>query len=159
MVCHLYGTDPLYELMLAYCQVDLKEHILMIFYLKGFSFKKMHWKIVPTACRLFCPGPNVLRYCVFLYSHDASDKYPTLHHFVKEMCTRVYISETKILHCRIWDWCIAGFVQHRGLSLLPGMRDLFDHITLVQGKIVSVNHERPPSLQISISTTNIICYH
>ena len=32
--------------------------------------------------------------------HNASDKYPTMHHFVTEMCTHVHISVTK--------WCIVG---------------------------------------------------
>ena len=34
-------------------------------------------------------------------SHNASDKYPTMHHFVTEMCTRVHISVTK--------WWIVGY--------------------------------------------------
>ena len=34
-------------------------------------------------------------------SHHASDKYPTMHHFVSEMCTCVHISVTK--------WCIVGY--------------------------------------------------
>ena len=34
-------------------------------------------------------------------SHNASDKYPTMHHFVTEMCTYVHISVTK--------WCIVGY--------------------------------------------------
>ena len=34
-------------------------------------------------------------------SHNASDKYPTMHHFVTEMCTYVHISVTK--------WCIMGY--------------------------------------------------
>ena len=34
-------------------------------------------------------------------SNHASDKYPTLHHFVTEMCTSVHISVTK--------WCIVGY--------------------------------------------------
>ena len=34
-------------------------------------------------------------------SHDAPDKYPTMHHFVTEMCTGVHISVTK--------WCIMGY--------------------------------------------------
>ena len=36
----------------------------------------------------------------FHNSHNASDKYPTMHHFVTEMCTGVHISVTK--------WCIVG---------------------------------------------------
>ena len=35
-------------------------------------------------------------------SHDASDKYPKMHHFVAEMCTHVHISVTKCF--------IAGYV-------------------------------------------------
>ena len=34
-------------------------------------------------------------------SHNAPDKYPTMHHFVTEMCTCVHISVTK--------WCIVGY--------------------------------------------------
>ena len=34
-------------------------------------------------------------------SHNASDKYHIMHHFVTEMCTRVHISVTK--------WCIVGY--------------------------------------------------
>ena len=34
-------------------------------------------------------------------SHNASDIYPTVHHFVTEMCTHVHISVT--------NWCIVGY--------------------------------------------------
>ena len=34
-------------------------------------------------------------------SHNALGKYPTMHHFVTEMCTIVHISVTK--------WCIVGY--------------------------------------------------
>ena len=34
-------------------------------------------------------------------SHNALDKYPTIHYFVTEMCTHVHISVTK--------WCIVGY--------------------------------------------------
>ena len=37
-------------------------------------------------------------------SHNASDKYPTMHHFVTEMCTHVHISVT--------EWCIVGLVHY-----------------------------------------------
>ena len=47
-------------------------------------------------------------------SHNASDKYPTMHHFVTEMCTHVHISVTKWCNVNIWtgafwdlwDWFI-----------------------------------------------------
>ena len=35
-------------------------------------------------------------------SHNASDIYPTIHHFVTEMCTHVHISVAK--------WCIVGYM-------------------------------------------------
>ena len=34
-------------------------------------------------------------------SHNASDKYPTMHPFVTEMCTSVHISVKK--------WCFVGY--------------------------------------------------
>ena len=34
-------------------------------------------------------------------SHNALDKYPTMHYLVTEMCTHVHISVTK--------WCIVGY--------------------------------------------------
>ena len=53
--------------------------------------------------------------------HNALHKYPTMQHFITEMCTHVHISITKwcivgygtkslwdmgLSHCGIWDWCI-----------------------------------------------------
>ena len=43
-------------------------------------------------------------------SHNASDKYPTMHHFVTEMCTCAHFCY-KIVHRGIWDCCIVGFPQ------------------------------------------------
>ena len=37
-------------------------------------------------------------------SHNALDKYPTMHHCVTEMCTFVHISVTK--------WCIMGYLSN-----------------------------------------------
>ena len=37
------------------------------------------------------------------------DKYPTVHHFVTEMCTRVHISVTK--------WCIVGYLSNASWDL------------------------------------------
>ena len=34
--------------------------------------------------------------------HSASDKYPTIHNFVAEMCTHVHIFY-KLVYCRAWD--------------------------------------------------------
>ena len=40
----------------------------------------------------------------------ASSKYPTMHHFVTEICTHAHFCY-KMLHCGTWDLCIVGFVQ------------------------------------------------
>ena len=39
----------------------------------------------------------------FHKSHNAPVPYPTMHHFVTEMCTRVHISVT--------IWCIVGYLS------------------------------------------------
>ena len=36
-------------------------------------------------------------------SHNALDKYPTMHHFVTEICKHVHISVTK--------WCFVGYLS------------------------------------------------
>ena len=53
-------------------------------------------------------------------SHNPLGKYPTMHHFVTEMCTHVHISVTKwcivgYLHHTLWDLCnrSTGFVCHK----------------------------------------------
>ena len=54
-------------------------------------------------------------------SHNALDKYPTMHHFVTEMCTCVHISVTKwsivghgtVALWDLWDWSNKpALVQH-----------------------------------------------
>ena len=51
------------------------------------------------------------RISLFHKSHSVSDRYPTMHHFVTEMCTRVRISFTNLVHCGIFVWYIVGFVR------------------------------------------------
>ena len=43
-------------------------------------------------------------------SQHALDTYPTMHHYVTEMCTHVHISVTKLCIV-IWDLCIMGIVH------------------------------------------------
>ena len=45
-------------------------------------------------------------------SHNVLGKYPTMHHFVTEMCTHVHISVTK--------WCIVGYLPNTLWDLLDG---------------------------------------
>ena len=45
-------------------------------------------------------------------SHIAPIPYPTMHHFVTEMCTCVHISVTyKIVHCETFVRCIVGLMR------------------------------------------------
>ena len=39
---------------------------------------------------------------------DPSHKYPTMHHFVTELCTHLYFI---MVHCGMWHGCIVWFVQ------------------------------------------------
>ena len=55
-------------------------------------------------------------------SNNVSDKYPTMHHFVTEMCTCVHTCAHfcyKMVHCGIWDKCTVG------LTALMTSRDAF----------------------------------
>ena len=47
--------------------------------------------------------------------HNAPDPYPTMHHFVTEMCTYVHISVTK--------WCIVGCLSDALWDLWNGSID------------------------------------
>ena len=49
MACRLFGAKPLFEPMLTYCQLDPKEHISMIFYLK---FEYPHSRKCVWTCHL-----------------------------------------------------------------------------------------------------------
>ena len=62
MACRLFGTKPLSEPMMTYCQLDPKEYISMKYYLncKRFSFKKMHLNISSRKWWSFCLSFNVL---------------------------------------------------------------------------------------------------
>ena len=52
-------------------------------------------------------------------SHDALVPYPTMQHFVAELCTCVHFCY-KMLHCGIFVWCIVGFVRWVYWSWLAG---------------------------------------
>ena len=83
--------------------------------IQTFSFKKMHLNMLSAKWRPFLTHMNSklnraqlqyfqLRTFVMDPSHKSLNvlyKYPTMHHFVTEMCTHVYISITK--------WCIVGY--------------------------------------------------
>ena len=60
MACRLFGTKPLSQPKLPYCQLDPKEHISVKFYLKfNFSFKEIHLEM-SAKWRPFCLSLNVL---------------------------------------------------------------------------------------------------
>ena len=53
-------------------------------------------------------------------SHNASIPYPTMHHFVTEMCTCVHISVTKwCIVGYLSDWCIVGFFLDGSIGAIP----------------------------------------
>ena len=63
MACRLFGTKPLSEPMLTYCQLGPEEHISVKFHLKFKSFhsRKTTWKCLSSAkWEPFCLGLNVL---------------------------------------------------------------------------------------------------
>ena len=43
-------------------------------------------------------------------SHNAPVPYPTMHHFVTEMCIHAHFCY-KVVHCGIFVWCIVGSVR------------------------------------------------
>ena len=67
--------------------------------------------------------------------------YPTMHHFVTEMCTRAHFCY-KILHCGIWHRCILGFVRW----VYCFRRELWPHRLYDQHK---VKHQVPFSISAS----------
>ena len=56
----------------------------------------------------------------YLKSHNALDYYPTMHHFVTAMCTRVHISVTK--------WCTVGYGTGSGSTSSQSKIKLQKHI-------------------------------
>ena len=44
-------------------------------------------------------------------SHNATERYPTMHHFVTEICTRAQFCHNIMAHCGIWARFIVGFVR------------------------------------------------
>ena len=58
-------------------------------------------------------------------SHNAPDQYPTMHHFVTEMCTHVHISVTK--------WCIVWYLSNALWDLWNG--SILQH---TEGRVVEI---------------------
>ena len=49
-----------------------------------------------------------------------SDNYPTMHHFVTEICTDCCY---KMVHCGIWDWCVVVYgTGHHGFVNLVSLQ-------------------------------------
>ena len=69
--------------------------------------------MTPTMCLHRKPGGKMPLLDRSHKSHHASDKYPTMHHFIKEICAHsVQISVTK--------WCTVGY----GTGLVEPEADL-----------------------------------
>ena len=60
MACRLFGAKPLPELMLTYCQLDIKNQTSMKFEwnMQNFLFVKMHLKMSSAKWRRLFPGRN-----------------------------------------------------------------------------------------------------
>ena len=65
---------------------------------------------------------------LFHKSHDAQMSYPTMHHFVTEICTCVHISVTK--------WCIVGYLA----NILWDVWDGLDNMVAITAKTDSITH-------------------
>ena len=63
-------------------------------------------------------------------SHNALDKYSTMHHFVTKMCTGVHISVTK--------WCIVGLQTKTICLMILWLKDLYMFISCVLLYLVHV---------------------
>ena len=72
-------------------------------------YQNQRWFSITTICTNTCMPIDPSH-----KSHNAPVLYPTIYHFVTEMCTCVHISVTK--------WCIVGY-------LFDTMWDLWDHHT------------------------------
>ena len=66
-------------------------------------------------------------------SHNASNKYPTMHHFLTEMCTHAHFCY-KMVHCWIWDRSIVGFMR---LVYWRIIASCFDFITSNSSRLSS----------------------
>ena len=78
-------------------------------------------------------------------SHNASDKYPTMHHFVTEMCTHVCtfllqndaLWDMALVHCGIWNWCIVNMVYwsfihgSSWLGLIKVKTDMYIYVCVI----------------------------
>ena len=82
--CRLFGTKPLPEAVLVYCQFESWEQVSVKFGLEFYHFhtKKCIWKCNPPKLRPFCPGGDELRFqihwSVAYHWNQRSIKMPTL---------------------------------------------------------------------------------
>ena len=82
-------------------------------------------------------------------SHNAPNKYPTMHHFVTEMCTCVHISFT--------NWCIVGYGTVASWDLIQ-----YIEITYLQYHFISNTEHKYIILQKfnctrNCNLSNILC--
>ena len=77
-------------------------------------------------------------------SHNAPVPYPTMPHFVTEMCTHVHISVTK--------WCIMGYLSNALWDLWDGSIECFERVLPFLLQIVNIMSKyRMGSVRILLS--------
>ena len=95
---HCTNSDIDWNFHCQHCHPNSRTSLQLFFSLQI----KLEGKVIP-----FFPCKIVTKD----QSHNALNTYPTMHHFVTEMCTHVHISDTKWCIVGYRNWCIVGFVQ------------------------------------------------
>ena len=101
MICCLVPHKPLLTLVQNYCPLNLSQtnKLKVWIEIQLFTLEKYIWTCCLLDCNIIFRFQSVK---LISQSHNAFDKYPTMYHFVTEMCTHVHISVTK--------WCIVGYM-------------------------------------------------
>ena len=66
-------------------------------------------------------------------SRNAPDPYPTMYHFVTEMCTYVHISDAK--------WCIMGYLSDALWDFLDGSINFMDTFILLNPRVYLMKYK------------------
>ena len=105
---------------------------------------------IPGAC-----APAILR--IWQEAHRPTSqipqciKYPTMHHFVK--CAHF---KYEMMHCRIWDWCIVGFVRQVYCELNKDQGAVSIRKTVLPGMAIPMLKIRRPNGRLIFNMENAI---
>ena len=107
-ICYNTALVTATKITICWTDIDMLTSLISRGNLQWLQKKHLRWWLfnciliytsaISTHCGLVAPyGARPM----FHKSQNASEKYPTMHHFVAEMCTHVHISVTK--------YCIVGY--------------------------------------------------